>query len=91
MRLGFINVWGIGTTPVNEVNIIYNGNKESLKFTQEPDKEVSDTRKYFFNGAIQNIFIDIICFSALKKSSQVQTSLFIFIKLSYLFPCYHSW
>lgn len=45
MRLGFINVWGIGTTTVNEVNLIYNGNQESLNFTSEPTKEVSDIRK----------------------------------------------
>ncbi|KAK2496039.1 hypothetical protein MC885_013513, partial [Smutsia gigantea] len=40
MRLGFIDIWGKGKTPVKEVNMIYNGNKEPLKFTQEPDKEI---------------------------------------------------
>lgn len=45
MRLGFISIWGKGRTSVNEVNLIYNGNTEAVKFTQEPDKEVSDVRK----------------------------------------------
>ncbi|XP_073088235.1 sucrase-isomaltase, intestinal [Manis javanica] len=40
MRLGFIDIWGKGKTSVKEVNLIYNGNKEPLKFTQEPDKEI---------------------------------------------------
>ncbi|XP_049723331.1 sucrase-isomaltase, intestinal [Elephas maximus indicus] len=40
MRLGLINVWGKGNTPVNEVNLVYNGNKEFLTFTQEVDKEI---------------------------------------------------
>ncbi|KAF3827276.1 hypothetical protein GH733_002762, partial [Mirounga leonina] len=41
MRLGFITIWGKGRTSVNEVNLIYNGNTEVVKFTQEPDKELS--------------------------------------------------
>ncbi|XP_077017064.1 sucrase-isomaltase, intestinal isoform X1 [Tamandua tetradactyla] len=40
MRLGLIDVWGKGKTPVNVVNLIYNGNKQSVKFTQEADKEI---------------------------------------------------
>ncbi|EPQ06457.1 Sucrase-isomaltase, intestinal [Myotis brandtii] len=40
MRLGFINIWGIGKTLVNKVNLIYNGNNESLRFTQEADKQI---------------------------------------------------
>ncbi|XP_054432879.1 sucrase-isomaltase, intestinal [Pteronotus mesoamericanus] len=40
MRLGFINIWGIEMTSVNEVNLIYNGNKESLKFTHEQNKKI---------------------------------------------------
>lgn len=47
MRLGFIHIWGIGTTSVNKVNLIYDGKEESLKFTPEPDKKVSNIRKYF--------------------------------------------
>lgn len=44
MRLGFINIWGIGTTLINQVNLIYNGNNETLNFIQEADKQVSDIR-----------------------------------------------
>lgn len=44
MRLGFINIWGIGTTLINQVNLIYNGNNETLNFIQEADKQVSDKR-----------------------------------------------
>ncbi|KAF6385497.1 sucrase-isomaltase [Rhinolophus ferrumequinum] len=40
MRLGFIHIWGIGTTSVNKVNLIYDGKEESLKFTSEPDKKI---------------------------------------------------
>ncbi|KAM7133396.1 sucrase-isomaltase, intestinal [Molossus nigricans] len=40
MRLGFINIWGIETTSVKEVNLIYKENKELLKFTVEPDKKI---------------------------------------------------
>ncbi|KAM8771117.1 sucrase-isomaltase, intestinal isoform 2-T2 [Rhynchonycteris naso] len=40
MRLGFIHLWGIGKTPVIEVNLLYKGNKESVKFTQESNKEI---------------------------------------------------
>lgn len=48
MRLGFINIWGKGKSPVNEVNLIYNGNKVAVKFTQEPNNEVSDKGKNIF-------------------------------------------
>lgn len=48
MRLGFINIWGIGKTPVNKVNLIYNGNNESLRFTQEADKQVSGIKNIVF-------------------------------------------
>ncbi|XP_058151204.1 sucrase-isomaltase, intestinal [Dasypus novemcinctus] len=40
MRLGFIHIWGKGPIPVTEVNLIYNGNKELLKFTQDTGKEI---------------------------------------------------
>ncbi|XP_066097514.1 sucrase-isomaltase, intestinal isoform X1 [Saccopteryx bilineata] len=40
MRLGFIHLWGIGKTSVIEVNLLYKGNKESVKFTQESNKEI---------------------------------------------------
>ncbi|CAD7690944.1 unnamed protein product [Nyctereutes procyonoides] len=40
MRLGFIIIWGKGKTPVTGVNLIYNGNTEAVKFTQEADKEI---------------------------------------------------
>lgn len=40
MRLGFINVWGKGNTVVQEVNITYKGNKESVKFSQEANKQI---------------------------------------------------
>ncbi|ELK15857.1 Sucrase-isomaltase, intestinal [Pteropus alecto] len=53
MRLGFINVWGIGTTTVNEVNLIYNGNKESLNFTSEPTKEILN-----IDLTVNNVSID---------------------------------
>lgn len=45
MRLGFINIWGIGTTNVTEVTLKYKGNQASLKFVSEPTQEVSDIRK----------------------------------------------
>lgn len=45
MRLGFINIWGKGKTAVNEVILIYNGNREVVKFSEDLEKEVSDTRK----------------------------------------------
>lgn len=44
MRLGFIDIWGIGTTLVNRVNLIYKENNASLNFIQEADKQVSDIR-----------------------------------------------
>ncbi|XP_011379112.1 sucrase-isomaltase, intestinal [Pteropus vampyrus] len=53
MRLGFINVWGIGTTTVNEVNLIYNGNQESLNFTSEPTKEILN-----IDLTVNNVSID---------------------------------
>ncbi|XP_064234957.1 sucrase-isomaltase, intestinal isoform X2 [Aotus nancymaae] len=40
MMLGFINVWGKGTTPVTEVTLIYNGNTNSLAFSQDSNKEI---------------------------------------------------
>lgn len=40
MRLGFIHIWGIATTSVNKVNLIYDGKEESLKFVPEPDKKI---------------------------------------------------
>lgn len=40
MRLGFIHIWGIATTSVNKVNLIYDGKEESLKFISEPDKKI---------------------------------------------------
>lgn len=40
MRLGFIHIWGIATTSVNKVNLIYDGKEESLKFIPEPDKKI---------------------------------------------------
>ena len=48
MMLGFINIWGLEMTAVNTVNLTYKGKKESLRFTHEPDKKVSDIRQYFF-------------------------------------------
>lgn len=59
MRLGFISIWGLEMTSVNAVNLMYNGNQESLRFAHEPDKKVSDIRQHFLNGVIQNIYIDI--------------------------------
>ncbi|XP_062955067.1 sucrase-isomaltase, intestinal [Cynocephalus volans] len=40
MRLGFIDVWGIEDTVVNEVYLIYNENTELLRFTHQADKEI---------------------------------------------------
>ncbi|XP_016017508.2 sucrase-isomaltase, intestinal isoform X1 [Rousettus aegyptiacus] len=40
MRLGFINIWGIGTTNVTEVTLKYNRNQASLKFVSEPTQEI---------------------------------------------------
>lgn len=47
MRLGYIHIWGKEKTPVSEVNLIYNGNKESVNF-ENPDLEVSDVKRRFF-------------------------------------------
>lgn len=47
MRLGYIHIWGKEKTPVSEVNLIYNGNKESVNF-ENADLEVSDVRRRFF-------------------------------------------
>ncbi|XP_036997134.2 sucrase-isomaltase, intestinal [Artibeus jamaicensis] len=40
MRLGFISIWGLEMTSVTEVNLIYDGNQESLRFTHEPDQKI---------------------------------------------------
>ncbi|XP_061049452.1 sucrase-isomaltase, intestinal [Eubalaena glacialis] len=39
MRLGYIHIWGKEKTPVSEVNLVYNGNKESVNF-ENPDLEI---------------------------------------------------
>ncbi|XP_036206938.1 sucrase-isomaltase, intestinal [Myotis myotis] len=53
MRLGFINIWGIGNTLVNKVNLIYNGNNESLRFTQEADKQILN-----INMTVNNVILN---------------------------------
>nr|XP_001504613.1 sucrase-isomaltase, intestinal [Equus caballus] len=40
MRLGIINIWGKGKTPVQQVHLTYDENTYSLQFTQEADKEI---------------------------------------------------
>ncbi|KAB1283121.1 Sucrase-isomaltase; intestinal [Camelus dromedarius] len=42
MRLGYIHIWGKEKTRVSEVNLIYNGNKESLNFIEDPNLEILD-------------------------------------------------
>ncbi|VFV47298.1 sucrase-intestinal [Lynx pardinus] len=53
MRLGFINIWGKGKTSVNEVNLIYNGNKVSVKFTQEANNEILN-----IDLTVNNVILD---------------------------------
>ena len=80
MRLGYIHIWGKEKNPVSEVNLVYNGNKESVNF-ENPDLEVSDVRKcLFLNGAIQNVYMNVLYFLALKKHNygSTITSLFIY-------------
>lgn len=51
MRLGYVLIWGKEKTSVNEVNLIYNGNKETVPFVEDLNQEVSDIRKclvFFF-------------------------------------------
>lgn len=55
MRLGFINIWGKGKTPVQQVHLTYDENTYSLQFTQEADKEVSGLRKYFFKWSYSKL------------------------------------
>ncbi|XP_036902604.1 sucrase-isomaltase, intestinal [Sturnira hondurensis] len=40
MRLGSISIWGLETTSVNAVNLIYNGNQESVTFTHLPSQKI---------------------------------------------------
>ncbi|MBZ3887981.1 Sucrase-isomaltase, intestinal [Sciurus carolinensis] len=77
MRLGFIHVWGKGNSAVNVVNLIYNGNTVPLKFQHQPDQEVSDLK----NVDIQNIYMDFLYFSCLKKHNYESTM--TFLKYSY--------
>ncbi|XP_036301753.1 sucrase-isomaltase, intestinal [Pipistrellus kuhlii] len=53
MRLGFIDIWGIGTTPINKITLIYNGNIQTLNFTQEANKQ-----KLNINLSANNIIIN---------------------------------
>ena len=54
-------------TAVNTVNLTYKGKKESLRFTHEPDKKVSDIRQYFFKWSDSKYLHRYFYFSALKK------------------------
>ncbi|KAM5332711.1 sucrase-isomaltase, intestinal [Glossophaga mutica] len=40
MRLGFISIWGLQMSSVNAVNLMYNGNQQSVKFTHEAAKNI---------------------------------------------------
>ncbi|XP_007446500.1 PREDICTED: sucrase-isomaltase, intestinal [Lipotes vexillifer] len=42
MRLGYIHIWGKEKTPVSEVNLIYNGNKESVNFENSDLETTTD-------------------------------------------------
>lgn len=40
MRLGYVLIWGKEKTSVNEVNLIYNGNKETVPFVEDLNQEI---------------------------------------------------
>ncbi|XP_019573698.2 sucrase-isomaltase, intestinal [Rhinolophus sinicus] len=53
MRLGLIHIWGIATTSVNKVNLVYDGTEESLKFILEPNKKILN-----IDLTVKNITLD---------------------------------
>ncbi|XP_058412401.1 sucrase-isomaltase, intestinal [Diceros bicornis minor] len=53
MRLGYIDIWGKGTTPVTEVYLTYNENTDSVQFTEEADKEILN-----LDLRANNVFLD---------------------------------
>lgn len=52
MILGNIYVWGKGTTPISEVNLIYGGETQKAPFTQDAAKEVSDVNMCFTQACL---------------------------------------
>lgn len=71
MRLGYVLIWGKEKTSVNEVNLIYNGNKETVPFVEDLNQEVSDIRKclvFFLNEAIQNVLHEYLIFLSAKET-----------------------